>query len=234
MAGQLGAVELDRALTAIPAHHKLVVLDTLAHPMFVELAERASCTYSVLLATPPGKAANQHRFETGGELRTAGLLTYALVQTLSVLGVGASWSEILPRLVADVASRQADQAPRLIGSEAGSFLAGIADPLPLLEMSLFGDRRARSGRQLESWYAAVHRQLARLQLGPFPDLHLAFGRALAAARSPRRGARARTRPRGLAARARDPRRQAGVDERAGRGPRGGLVSNLGRAPAARL
>ena len=195
MAGQLGAVELDRALTAIPAHHKLVVLDTLAHPMFVELAERASCTYSVLLATPPGKAANQHRFEAGGEIRTAGLLTYALVQTLSVLSIGASWSEILPRLVADVTSRQADQAPMLIGSDVGSFLAGVADPIPLLEMSLFGDRRARSGHQLESWYAAVNRQLAQLQLGPFPDLHLAFGRALAEARSPRAAERALERAR---------------------------------------
>lgn len=193
---QIDATALDAALNAIPARRKLIILDTNAPVDFVALARRPACTYSVLLAAAVGEWSREQAFEAEGTRLTAGLLTYALVQLLLAVGLDARWSEILRRVVAAVKSRDARQSPTLIGSEDMAFLGdrrSAGDPVALLEMSVFGDRRARSVHRLQTWYDAVVHELDQLQPGPFPELHLAFARALAAAREPRAAAAALSR-----------------------------------------
>ena len=169
----ISADELHRAIRALPAQHKVLVLDTHLSNKFNSLAE-SDGDYAVLLACDSAQITEETQVEIEGQRQTAGLFTAALVAQLSTGDPqSVSCGELLAGAVAYISEQKRKQTPLLIGDKALPFF-GVEDVF--LNGFDFAHHRSYAGvspRTIASRYSRFSMQFDF----PFPELYYSLGLA---------------------------------------------------------
>ncbi|MCB0187063.1 MAG: caspase family protein, partial [Caldilineaceae bacterium] len=176
------ALELHEMVNAIPAAHKLLILDTHGSLTMVELAERRG-DYTLILASDTAEIAYEWAVEIDGHQVTCGMLTGALYQAMKQATPGQTltygqWINDVTQITheASAASPGALQTPLFVG-QRDQLVFQVADPY--LAFFEFAERRRwdeYTVEQLERHY----QRFVRLVAAPFPQVAAAFGQAFLA------------------------------------------------------
>jgi uncharacterized caspase-like protein len=168
--GAITAQELHDALVAIPARHKLLLIDSHVNHAMPRLAGQ-SLEYAFLAGAHEDQMAAEHY---DGD-KAHGRFTFAFTTTARTLPPDTPLDEIV-RHVAD-AMRQIDesQTPLLLGTTGNAI---IRKELPREMLAAFDFSQRRSFTALTQEEVALSYAMARDQLAtPFPQLHYAYGLA---------------------------------------------------------
>lgn len=170
----IGSQEFHDLINLIPASHKTLVLDTHATNQFVALASNHP-SYTVFLATSPGKTASESRFEDKGRAFFSGTFTFAFVHELEQASPYTSQGKFYERLVKRMSGMEPQQEPLWIGNSYKP-LFPTDDPTNCLEFFNFSQRLNYDNLTLEeinSRYDDVQESFPV----SFPQLHCSFGSA---------------------------------------------------------
>jgi tetratricopeptide (TPR) repeat protein len=170
-ATMITAAEFDDLLSRIGGDDLLVVLDLNPHAGFVARAERAR--YSVVLSASPGEQAYE---AVWADLpHPSGVFTHPFLDKLDADDGSGALRDLVAAAAAAIAERGFPQTPRLIGEGNRPVFSGGLDPIRLYDFGRSRSAPTDGAEVLERRYARV-----AAEVPAYPELHLAFGRALVA------------------------------------------------------